>query len=122
MTKDITLKYIANKQYHDAPAHPIKISKDEVLTFIQESNPQGDWPNWMLCQGVEKEGWVPKQILRIEGTQATALFDYDATEFNLKEGEVLISYRKMNGWIYGFKESKPTVIGWAPLNCLQLIA
>ncbi len=47
---------------------------------------------------------MPKQILVVEGTRGLATEDYCAKEFHLVKGEVLISIRELNGWIWGFKE------------------
>ena len=113
------MKYIVKKKYCDAPKYPIKIGVGEVLQFVEESNPDGDWANWIFCKGFDKEGWVPKQILTIEGSKVVSLNDYNATEHNLNIGEVLSANESLNGWIYGTKDSSPDTIGWAPLNCLE---
>ncbi|HAS8304325.1 TPA: hypothetical protein I7718_21670, partial [Vibrio vulnificus] len=72
------MKYTVVKEYKDAPESPIKVVKGEQLQFIEESNPNGDWANWILCKGADKEGWVPKQILTVDGSQVTVLKDYFA--------------------------------------------
>ena len=114
------MRYRVIKEYRDAPQNPIEIKKDEVLEFIEESDQDGDWPNWIFCRGKNKEGWIPRQILDVDGTIATASEDYSAKEHNLEKGEVLISRKKLNGWVYGEKESNPGTLGWAPLNHLQM--
>ncbi|MFT5674301.1 MAG: hypothetical protein ACI808_000216 [Paraglaciecola sp.] len=113
------MKYRVVKEYSDAPKYPIKLEVGEELQFIEESNPNGDWPNWIFCKGADKEGWVPKQILKIEGSKVTSLKDYNATEHNLKIGETLSADESLNGWVYGVKKCFPEIIGWAPLNCLE---
>ncbi len=113
------MKYIAVKDYREAPDYPIKLDIAEELQFIEESNPNGDWPNWVFCKGIDKEGWVPKQILQIEGTQVIALEKYDATEHNLEVGDIIAASKSLNGWVHGVKEGISEVVGWAPLNCLK---
>ncbi|WP_210470101.1 hypothetical protein [Vibrio crassostreae] len=113
------MRYIVRKEYSDAPKSAIKLAVGEELQFIEESNPDGDWPNWIFCKGADKEGWVPKQILQIEGSKVICLKDYNATEHNLQIGETLSADESLNGWIYGIKEGFPETIGWAPLNCLE---
>ncbi len=116
------MKYIVIKKYRDAPNKPIKIEVGEKLLFIEESNPKGDWPNWVFCKGFNKEGWIPKQILEIEGSQVTALEKYDASEHNLEIGEIISADKSLNAWVYGVKvDSSDAVLAWAPLNCLKML-
>lgn len=113
------MKYIVTKKYKDAPKNPIQISKGEALTIIKESDPNGDWANWIYCKGSNKEGWVPKQILSINGKAGVSNEDYSAKELNLITGEILISDRELNGWIWGCKENNSDELGWAPINYLE---
>lgn len=115
------MRYIAIETYHEAPITPIKIKSGETLQFVEESNPHGDWPNWVFCKGIEKAGWVPKQILKIGANNITCLQDYDATEHNLKKGDIICAEESLNGWVYGVKEASPELMGWAPLNCLKTL-
>lgn len=114
------MKYKVIEAYDDAPEQPIKNEEGEVLTIIEESDPNGPWPNWILCKGVNKQGWIPKQILSIQGKQATVMQNYHAVEHNLTVGETLIAECSLNGWIWGAKESNPGEFAWAPLNYLQV--
>lgn len=113
------VRYIVVEKYQDSPQSPILIVKGEILEFVKESDPHGNWPNWVFCRGKEKEGWVPKQILFITGTEVQALEDYNAKEHLLTENEILVSEKELNGWIWGCKESAPEHYGWAPLNHLR---
>lgn len=115
------MKYKVVKNYKDAPKDPIQIKKNEELIIIKKSDPNGDWPNWLLCKGIGKEGWIPKQIISVKGAEGIASEDYTARELNISVGEILISKRELNGWIWGANEKKPEDLGWAPLNCLQVI-
>ena len=115
------MKYRAIKSYTEPTTKPIEIVKGEKLIVIKESDPLGDWPNWLYCQGDKKEGWVPKQIIALKGTIGVSLENYCAKEFTLVEGETLVSYRQLNGWIWGIKANNPGNCAWAPLNCLEKI-
>lgn len=112
------MKYKVIKAYDDKPKNPITIHKGEVLEYIEESDPDGDWPNWIFCKGDGKEGWVPKQILEINGKTGISLKDYIAVEHSLKLDEIIVADYELNGWIWSFKEDSPNVFAWAPLNCL----
>ena len=113
------MKYKVIKEYNDAPQFPITIKKGENLRFIDESDPAGFWPNWILCRGKDKEGWIPKQILKIEGSEVISSEDYTAREHNLVNDEVLVAEKELNGWIWGWKVLDPGIWAWAPLNHLQ---
>lgn len=115
------MRYRVIKEYGDAPENPISISKGEDLDVLDESNPQGDWPNWILCSTGEREGWIPRQIVEIRGEKALVLEDYTAREHNLKTGDILFSEKELNGWIWGWKETEPGQWGWAPLNHLETV-
>jgi hypothetical protein len=112
------MRYKVIKEYSDAPQDPIRIKEGETLEFIEESDPEGDWPNWVFCRGKEKEGWIPRQILRIEETLAVSLADYSAQEHNLYPEEILVSEKILNGWIWCYKQKEEGRFAWAPLNHL----
>lgn len=116
---ELNMKYRVIKEYSDIPQNPIKIIKNEVFKFIEESDPKGDWPNWIFCKGKNKEGWIPKQILKIKGTHVTSLEYYFAKEHILIKNEIIVSEKELNGWVWGIKKSNPDILGWAPLNHLQ---
>jgi len=100
---------------------PIKLVADEEVTCLEESDANGDWPNWTLCKNASKEGWVPSQIIRRDGMHGVILEDYDATEFSIEVGEVYISNKTLNGWIWGYREGRPNQLAWVPLNYVKLI-
>lgn len=115
------MKYKVVKEYNNAPDSPISIEVGEVLNFIEESNPKGDWPNWLFCRSESKEGWIPKQILEVGGNKVKVLKDYNAKEHNLKLDEVLVADYELNGWIWCYKEHHKGHYGWAPRNHLLKI-
>lgn len=112
------MQYKVVKEYTDTPAEPIVVVQGEQLTVIEESDPQSDWPNWALCRGEEKKGWVPKQILTIDADTAIVQSDYRAVEHRLSVGEILVAEFELNGWIWCEKSSDKGVMGWSPLNHL----
>ncbi|RKF18050.1 hypothetical protein DBZ36_12465 [Alginatibacterium sediminis] len=113
------MKYKAIKAYSDAPQQPIVVQRGEVLEFIEASDPNGDWPNWVYCQGIDKQGWVPKQILKLDDSLVTCMQDYSAKEHNLEVGDILLGKDSLNGWAYAAKQDNCDMFAWAPLNCLE---
>ena len=112
------MRYEVVKEYQDAPENPIKIETGERLHVIEESDPDGDWANWVYCKGADKEGWVPRQVLQLAGKEAVVTEDYCAKEHTLCVGERLIAEYELNGWIWCEKEAVPGSYAWAPLNHL----
>ncbi len=115
------MQYKVVKEYRDGPEHPIKVVAGETLQFVEESNPNGDWPNWIFCKGKDKQGWVPKQILKTVDNQVTVQQDYYALEHCLSVGEKLTAHSTLNGWIWAEKLNAPQKFAWAPLNHLQQV-
>lgn len=115
------MKYKVVKDYTDTPEIPIVVIQGEQLAVIEESDPQGDWPNWVLCRGEGKKGWVPKQILTIDADTAIVRSDYRAVEHQLSVGETLIAEFELNGWIWCEKSDDKGVMGWSPLNHLARV-
>lgn len=101
--------------------NPIIVYAGEQVTCIEESDPQGDWGGWILCESANNKGWIPTQIIDRCGKEGTITEDYNAIEFNIEVGEILISTRKLNGWIWGYKKDKPNYEAWAPLNHVEVI-
>lgn len=114
-------EYIVVMERKSEAPKPIHLAKNEIVECIEESNENGDWSGWIYCKGVNKEGWVPKQIIEKTSNKGKILEDYDATEFDLKIGEVITSEKTLNGWIYGTKNKNSEVKAWAPLNHLQIL-
>ncbi|SOB57311.1 conserved protein of unknown function [Pseudodesulfovibrio profundus] len=115
------MMYRVRSEYLEAPDHPIEIKQGEVLEFVEESDAEGDWANWVYCKGVNKEGWVPKQILEINNNNILVLKNYSAKEHNLTTGEILHAEYELNGWIWCEKEGSRGLCAWAPLNHLVKI-
>ncbi|GAL36538.1 hypothetical protein JCM19240_2607 [Vibrio maritimus] len=106
------MQYKVVKEYTDTPEYPIVVVQGEQLTVIEESDVQGDWPNWVLCRSKGKKGWVPKQILAIDADTAIVKSDYRAFEHRLEVGERLIAEFELNGWIWCEKsDDKGAMVG-----------
>ena len=109
------------KKYDKQFDNAIRVSLGEKVKCIEESDPNGEWANWVLCQSPDNEGWIPRQIVDKNGDVGTLLEDYYAQEFDLEIDEVLVSGKIINGWIWGYKKSNTDVKAWAPLNCIEEI-
>lgn len=101
--------------------NPIKVVAGEEVKCIEESDPNGDWGSWILCKSEDNSGWIPKQIIKKEENHGVILEDYNVVEFNLEVGELIVSLRTLNGWIWGYKKEEPNNEAWAPLNHIEII-
>lgn len=103
------------KEYKAAYPEAIKISRGEKLKTLKKKS---EWPGWLWCvNSAKKGGWVPANILQIEGRTATALKDYDASELSVREGEELMALEQESGWCWCANEKGKR--GWIPLNNIQ---
>lgn len=99
----------------------LEVECGTALEIKGYSDPEGDWPNWVLCSDGTTESYIPKQFLKCIGNQAVVLRPYSAKEFTLERGESLYPSYELNGWIFGTKLGREREgMGWAPINCLQL--
>ena len=110
--------FIVEKEYINQIDNPIQLSTGDKVTCVKESDSLGDWPNWIYCKSDDNEGWVPKQIIDMDNEIVTE--DYNAIEFNLSIGEILVSEKNLNGWIWCYKKGNIKDKAWAPLNHLKL--
>lgn len=117
----MTVRYSVVKTYKSSSTDPFQLKAGAEVGCVDESDPNGDWPNWILCRDGNSEGWVPKQIIRREGQSGIIAEDYNAAEFDLEPGEILVGIKELNGWIWSYKEDRRDIKAWAPLNCLEII-
>jgi len=101
--------------------NPIKVIEDQTVLCLEESDPLGDWPDWVLCETKDNKGWIPKSIIRRKADLGIITEDYDATEFDLTEDEIVVMDYAKGGWIWGHKSSNPEIKGWTPLTHLEAL-
>lgn len=101
--------------------NPITVKKDERVECVEMSNPEGEWAGWVFCKSQNNEGWIPQQIISIDGIKGVLTQDYTAKEFDLNLGEVLLEKQELNGWIWCVKKGVNSECAWAPLNHLKEI-
>ena len=121
MEEAILKKYKVIKSRKAASNDPIKLLSGEYVVCVEESDENGDWPNWTRCKSPNCEGWVPSQILKRDKKIGVILEEYDAKEFSIEEGEVYYSSKVVNGWSWAHREEKPDEFAWIPLNHVESI-
>jgi len=118
-------RYLVIKEWRSLYPNPILLNRgSEVIIDNTRKETDPDWKGWVWCRSVEKEGWVPIQLLNIveEGdliSKAIALEDYSANELNVTMGEFVIGETSLNGWLWCKKEGDEE-FGWLPLDVLEI--
>jgi len=98
---------------------PIVLTQGESVELGERSQSQ-EWPNWIWCKAGAKAGWVPEQIIEVqkEGT-GLVLASYTAHELTIKQGDIILSDKELNGWVFGYTEGRPDEHGWVPLENVE---
>jgi SH3-like domain-containing protein len=97
-------------QYPD----PISVRAGQAVEACHRDE---EYPGWRWCRGVDgKEGWVPEQLLVLEGQQARLLRDYSAVELAAQPGDELEVIEEMAGWTRATDSNGR--VGWLPTRCL----
>jgi multidrug efflux pump len=77
-------------------------------------------PGWAYATSPDKkEGWVPREWLRIEGNRGVLNRNYDATELNLEVGEQLEVTLVLDGWY--FCRADDGRVGWIPQRTVKIL-
>jgi hypothetical protein len=66
-----------------------------------------------------KRGWVPENIVKIDGISAIAEQSYEAREVTVMEGEIVRIERVESGWDWVTNMTNET--GWVPLKNLKIV-
>jgi hypothetical protein len=86
--------------YVIAYANPLKLRAGDVVTVTRRETE----PEWL--------GWVSETYLQIDGTSATVLRDYVATELAVCAGETVTAIQEEFGWAWVRNER--ALEGWVP--------
>lgn len=113
--------YEVKKPHVSNYPNPITLTKGDqvIIGVLYDKNP--NWRNWIFCSTNDLiSGWVPKQIVKIDGDKGTVLENYSARELNVHLGDRLVGIRELNGWLW-VKKINSNEEGWTPKENLQSI-
>jgi hypothetical protein len=111
---------VVTKDYSAQYTDPITLAKDEAAMLDGRAEPWEDHADWIWVWGENaagKSGWMPRPLLRIEGSQGVALEDYDAHELTVAAGERVNAQREACGWAWCVADGGRS--GWVPLSHLR---
>ena len=93
-------------QYPD----PISVRTGEIVQLGQRDT---EFPGWIWTTASSgKSGWMPEQLLSIEGDTGVARSDYTAIEATVTEGEIVHILQELLGWAW--VETSSGARGWVP--------
>lgn len=76
-----------------------------------------EYPGWRWCTGPDgRAGWVPEDLLQLDGTGAIMRRDYTARELDVRAGMDVVLGEAMHGWVWATATDGRS--GWIPLRCL----
>lgn len=110
------------KDYQSDYTAPWTMTEGERLLIGERDS---EWDGWLWCTNAEGESrWVPESFLERRGDKCIALRDYEATELNVKVGEVVWMGVVESGWAWCIMSTnqtdQPSQQGWLPLACLDV--
>ena len=75
------------------------------------------FPGWRWCRGPDgREGWVPEQLLQMDGSLALMLEEYTARELSVEGGADVTVRRVVAGWAWVTMQDGRA--GWIPQTCI----
>ena len=105
------------KEYNSSFPNPLILKKGEKLRMQEK---ECDWEGWIwVITRNGKSGWVPKDYLKINKTNAEIIKDYDATELNASIGQIFLIEKQESSWIWVTSENGK--YGWIPLENVEII-
>jgi hypothetical protein len=114
---------IVTKDYATQYPDPITLAQGETATLDGRAEPWEDDPDWIWVWGENargKSGWIPRPLLRIEGSSGVALEGYDAHELSVAAGERVVVQREESGWAWCVADANRS--GWVPLRHLRRVS
>ena len=108
------MEYKIKKDYQSKYKDPITLSAGDIVTLGEEEKEE-KWKGWIWAEHESKSGWIPLQIVDImPDLQGKIMENYSAKELDVKKGDIVVSIKEMNGWIWVMNEGNEE--GWIPME------
>jgi hypothetical protein len=115
----MTKRYIVQESRESPYSEPVILTKGEAVTVGEEYKEKVYWPGWIWCETADKKCWVPFQTIEKKQKNLGIMKeDYNATELNVKTGDIIEAEKELNGWVWG-KRSGDNRFGWVPMDILK---
>ena len=101
------------RDYSPQHADAIRAASGQV---VQVGRDDDEYPGWLWCTATDGlSGWVPCELLRVDGASGEFLANYDATELAVRRGEVVHVAEVRHGWM--LVTNAEGACGWIPAAC-----
>lgn len=108
---------MVHRAHESTNPDPITFVAGELVQVIQKFTDDPEWANWVKCENADgKQGWVPLQLLHVDGEWATAQGTYTAHELTLTIGAFVTVSHVLNGWAWAKTEENEW--GWISVRNL----
>lgn len=108
------MEYKIKKDYQTQYKDPIKLSAGDVV-ILGEEEKEEKWKGWIWAEHNTQSGWIPLQIVDImPESKGKIKENYSAKELDVKKGDIVVSIKEMNGWIWVMNEKNEE--GWIPAD------
>ncbi|HEX7712483.1 MAG TPA: SH3 domain-containing protein [Bacillota bacterium] len=111
-------KYIVIQDRESDYPDPISLKPNDRVEVVGEYSGKEAWPDWIRCRNQGNEGWVPRQIIQIQGNAGIILEEYSASEMRIGKNDIINGEKEVNGWIWGTNQTNGEV-GWVPLEYIS---
>ncbi|OPL19254.1 MAG: hypothetical protein AVO35_11795 [Candidatus Aegiribacteria sp. MLS_C] len=93
---------------------PVAFSTGDSLSIGGNDD---EYPEWLWVVTSEgKEGWAPETFIARNGSEGTALRDYDSNELDTCRGETVFLLEETGGW--SLVRNSLGASGWVPSETL----
>lgn len=104
-------------RYRSAFADPLKLKSGEEVTI---GDKKSEWIGWLWCKDRNgRAGWVPESYIEKRGNIGKLLFEYDATELTVEEGEELHIIDEECEWVRC--RDRKGDLGWLPKENVSIL-
>ena len=106
------MEYKVKKEYQSHYKDPITLSIGDIV-ILGEEEKEEKWKGWIWAEHNSQSGWIPLQIVEVmPESKGKIKENYSAKELDVKKGEVVVSIKEMNGWLWVMNEKNEE--GWIP--------
>lgn len=106
------MEYKVKKEYRSQYKDPLVLNIGDVVTLGKEETEE-KWKGWIWAEHNSRSGWIPLQIIEaMPESKGKIKENYSAKELDVKKGDVVVSIKEINGWLWVMNERNEE--GWIP--------
>lgn len=103
------------RDYRRTYDHPIAVIAGDRVVVGREDV---EFPGWWWCVAIDgREGWIPIEVLEIDGSIAVARRSYSAVELTVRAETTVVIGEELHGWVWATTMEGES--GWIPATHLD---